>query len=84
MPSAFIALQHILPQHALSRLAGRLAASQRPWLRDRLIRQFVAAYDVDLGEAARGIGQFASFNDFFTAEAITSIWVHPKGDWIEW
>lgn len=68
MPSAFVALQHILPQHALSRLAGRFAASRRPWLRDRLIRRFVAAYDVDLGEAARGIGQFASFNDFFTRE----------------
>jgi phosphatidylserine decarboxylase len=68
MPSPFIALQHVLPQHALSRLAGRLAASQRPWLRDTLIRRFVAAYDVDLTQAARGIGQFASFNDFFTRE----------------
>lgn len=68
MSAAFIALQHVLPQHALSRLAGRLAASERPWLRDRLIRRFVAAYGVDLSEAARGIGQFASFNDFFTRE----------------
>lgn len=68
MSSAFIALQHILPQHALSRFAGRLAASETPWLRDRLIRRFVAAYGVDLSEAARGIGEFASFNDFFTRE----------------
>lgn len=68
MPSPFVALQHILPQHALSRLAGRIAASQSPWLRDALIRRFVAAYDVDLTQAARGIGQFASFNDFFTRE----------------
>ena len=68
MSSAFIALQHVLPQHALSRFAGSLAASETPWLRDRLIRRFVAAYGVDLGEAARGIGQFASFNDFFTRE----------------
>lgn len=68
MSSAFIALQHILPQHALSRFAGSLAASETPWLRDRLIRRFVAAYGVDLSEAARGIGQFASFNDFFTRE----------------
>ena len=28
----------------------------------------MAAYGVDLGEAARGIGQFTSFNDFFTRE----------------
>ena len=68
MSSAFIALQHVLPQHALSRFAGSLAASESPWLRDRLIRRFVAAYGVDLTEAARGIGQFTSFNDFFTRE----------------
>lgn len=68
MPSAFIALQHLLPQHALSRLAGAVAASRSPWLRDALIRRFVGAYNVDLSEAARGIGEFASFNDFFTRE----------------
>ncbi len=68
MPSPFILLQHIVPQHAISRLAGALASSQQPWLRDRLIRRFVAAYDVDMTDAARGIGQFASFNDFFTRE----------------
>ena len=68
MPSAFIALQHLLPHQALSRLAGRVAASQQPWLRDPLIRRFVATYDVDMSEAARAIGQFASFNDFFTRE----------------
>ena len=68
MSAAFIALQHILPQHALSRFAGSIAASESPWLRDRLIRRFVAAYGVDLSEAARGIGQFTSFNDFFTRE----------------
>ncbi len=68
MSAVFIALQHILPQHALSRLAGGLAASESPWLRDRLIRRFVATYGVDLSEAERGIGQFKSFNDFFTRE----------------
>lgn len=68
MSSLFVALQHILPQHAISRLAGRIASSEQPWLRDRLIRRFVAAYDVDLSESARGIGQFRSFNDFFTRE----------------
>lgn len=68
MSSAFIALQHLVPQHALSRLAGSLAARETPWLRDALIRRFVAAYGVDLSQAARGIGEFASFNDFFTRE----------------
>ncbi|WP_086734195.1 archaetidylserine decarboxylase [Erythrobacter colymbi] len=68
MSDLFIALQHIVPQHALSRLAGRIASSETPWLRDALIRRFVAAYGVDLSQAARGIGEFASFNDFFTRE----------------
>lgn len=68
MSAAFIAFQHLVPQHALSRLVGRLAASETPWLRDRLIRRFAAAYGVDMSEAARGIGEFRSFNDFFTRE----------------
>lgn len=68
MPSPFILFQHIAPQHAITRLAGRLAASQTPWLRDAMIRRFAAAYDVDMSEAARGFGAFASFNDFFTRE----------------
>jgi phosphatidylserine decarboxylase len=68
MPSPFVLLQRALPQHALSRLAGRLAASERRWLSARLIRRFAATYGVDLSEAAREIAQFASFNDFFTRE----------------
>lgn len=68
MPSPFVLLQHIVPQRALTRLAGKLAASERPWLRDAMIRRFADAYGVDMSEAARGFGQFASFNDFFTRE----------------
>jgi phosphatidylserine decarboxylase len=68
MPSPFILLQHIVPQHALTRLAGALAASETPWLRERMIRRFAAAYNVDMSEAARGFGEFTSFNDFFTRE----------------
>lgn len=68
MPSPFIAFQHLAPQHALSQAAGLLAGRTSPWLRDALIRRFVAAFDVDLSEAARGIGEFVSFNDFFTRE----------------
>ena len=68
MSALFIALQHLVPQHALSRLAGSIAASDTPWLSDWLIRRFVAAYGVDLSEANRGIGDFRTFNDFFTRE----------------
>jgi phosphatidylserine decarboxylase len=68
MVSPFILLQHLVPQRALTRLAGRLAASETPWLREAMIARFAAAYGVDMDEAARGFGQFASFNDFFTRE----------------
>lgn len=68
MASPFIWLQHALPHHAVSRLAGRFADSETPWLKDRLIRRFAAAYDVDMSEAARPIEAYVSFNDFFTRE----------------
>ena len=68
MSSPFIWLQHIAPHHAVSRSAGRVASSEVPWLKDVLIRRFIAAYDVDMSEAARSIDEYASFNDFFTRE----------------
>lgn len=68
MDSLFILLQRLLPQHALSRLVGRLACARRPlWLRNTIIRAFVRRYDVDLSEAERPIPEaYASFNAFFT------------------
>ena len=68
MASPFILLQRALPHHAVSRAAGRFAGSETPWLKDRLIRRFIDTYDVDMSEAARGIDDYASFNDFFTRE----------------
>ena len=68
MSSPFIWLQHIAPHHAVSRSAGRIASSEVPWLKDLLIRRFIAAYDVDMSEAARSIDEYTSFNDFFTRE----------------
>ena len=62
----FIWLQYILPQHALSRFAGSVASSERPWLRDRLIRRFAKSYGVNMSESERSLDQFRSFNDFFT------------------
>ncbi|WP_338241825.1 archaetidylserine decarboxylase [Aurantiacibacter hainanensis] len=68
MASPFIWLQHALPHHAVSRFAGKFAGSEAVWLKDRLIRRFIAAYDVDMSEAARPVEAYASFNDFFTRE----------------
>lgn len=65
--SAFATLQKVVPQHGLSRLAGRLANSQTPWLKDLLIRQFASIYKVDMSEAERSsLSDYHSFNDFFT------------------
>ena len=66
MSSPFIWLQHALPQHALTKFAGRAAASRRPWLRDRLISRFARTYGIDMSEAERPLGSYDSFNDFFT------------------
>ncbi len=64
---AFVALQRMLPQHALSRLVGMLAQTRAPWIRTPFIRLFARAYDVDLTEAAAAsLDEFATFNDFFT------------------
>jgi phosphatidylserine decarboxylase len=63
----FIALQHLLPHHGLSRFAGWMANSRR--LGQTLIRGFNATYDVDLSEAVRSSRtDYESFNDFFTRE----------------
>ncbi|MEM9744710.1 MAG: archaetidylserine decarboxylase [Pseudomonadota bacterium] len=63
----FVTLQHLLPRYALTRLTGRAAASQRPWLKRRLIRAFAHAYDIHLNEAeCTDFEAFTSFNAFFT------------------
>ena len=68
MSKTFIRLQHLAPHHAVSRLAGTFAGSEQTWLKDRMIRSFIAQYDVDMSEAARPVDAYASFNDFFTRE----------------
>ena len=47
----FVLIQYLLPQHGLSRLAGRLAQSTRPWLKNALIKAFIRRYGVDMSEA---------------------------------
>lgn len=65
--SGFITAQHLTPQHALSRLAGRVADSRHPALSQRLINGFIRRYGVDMSEAAEpDPTAYASFNDFFT------------------
>jgi phosphatidylserine decarboxylase len=64
---AFVALQHVLPQHALTGLVYRLARVRSPWLKRLLIRGFLRLYTVDLAEAANADpDSYATFNEFFT------------------
>lgn len=63
----FVLLQYLLPQHQLSRLAGRLAQTTQPWLKNPMIKAFIRRYGVDMSEAAETNPQaYACFNDFFT------------------
>ncbi|HEU0224504.1 MAG TPA: archaetidylserine decarboxylase [Steroidobacteraceae bacterium] len=64
---AFIGLQHLLPQHLLTRLLRVIARSRIGLLRTALIRGFLQSYPVDLSEAILADpAQYRSFNDFFT------------------
>lgn len=63
----FIAAQHLLPQHALSRLMGRLTHCRNRQFKNLFIRSIVKAYDVNVSEAAEpDIEAYSCFNDFFT------------------
>lgn len=63
----FTALQRLLPQHALSRLLGKIASSKNPKLKNFLILKAIDRYGIDLSEAVSGnIDEYSSFNDFFT------------------
>ncbi len=76
----FAAIQRLLPQHALTRGVGRLAASGSGWLKSALIRVFCATYGVDLAEAARpNRSDYRSFNDFFTRELKPGARPFPTG-----
>ena len=68
METVVTALQAILPQQLLSRLVGKLAQLENPvWLKNFLIRTFMARYDIDLTEATCSSGEdFPNFNAFFT------------------
>jgi phosphatidylserine decarboxylase len=60
-------LQYIYPQHLLTELAGQLANSPTPWLKNYLISNFVRSYRVDMSSALiENPLQYATFNDFFT------------------
>ena len=72
MDKIFIFLQHILPQHMLSRCTGWLAELEHPaWLKNWVIGLFIRQFRVDMSEAAEpDHEQYANFNAFFTRPLI--------------
>lgn len=65
----FILLQYVLPQRLLSCIAGWLAESHLPWLKNFLIKQFIKRYKIDLQETIiETPGEYATFNQFFTRQ----------------
>jgi phosphatidylserine decarboxylase len=63
----FVALQHVLPQHAMSRLILALTRVRSPWLKRALIGGFLKLYTVDMQDALESDPHaYGSFNEFFT------------------
>jgi phosphatidylserine decarboxylase len=63
----FIWLQHILPQHFLSRLSGNLTNSDNTALKNLLIKLAMKKFKITLDEAIEENPKaYQTFNDFFT------------------
>jgi phosphatidylserine decarboxylase len=63
----FVGLQHVLPQHFLSRLILRITRIRLRPIKNLLIRSFVRGFRPDLTEAAQPNPlEYPSFNAFFT------------------
>jgi phosphatidylserine decarboxylase len=64
---AFVTLQHLLPQHGISRLVLAATRSRAPAFKNALIRLFVRGFDPDMTDAVeREPTAYPSFNEFFT------------------
>lgn len=69
MTLLFIIVQYIVPQHLLSRLVGKIADCEWPWLKNTFITKFIDKYQVDMSEAADPEPyNYKNFNAFFTRE----------------
>jgi phosphatidylserine decarboxylase len=63
----FIFLQHVLPQHLISRFMGAAANCRWLWLKNYMISRFIRRYQVDLSlSLSERLETFPTFNSFFT------------------
>ncbi len=64
---AFVALQHLLPHHGISRLVLAATRSRAPLFKNALIRLFMRGFRPDMSDAVlTDPTAYASFNEFFT------------------
>jgi phosphatidylserine decarboxylase len=62
-----IIVQHLTPQHLLSRIVGIVASTRIGWIKNLFISTIIRIFDVDMTEAERGnYRDYDTFNDFFT------------------
>jgi phosphatidylserine decarboxylase len=65
--SLFILLQHVLPQHLLTKLIGTLARCRLTIIKNLFIQWFVKRYNVDMSQAQEtDPTSYTDFNAFFT------------------
>ena len=65
----FIALQHIIPQHFLSKMMWRLTRCEYRWLLNIVLPLFIRQFKVNMEEAKNSNWKsYNSFNHFFTRE----------------
>ena len=70
----FIALQHIIPQHLLSKMMWKLTRCEYKWLLKLILPLFIRKFKVNMEEAKRPDWKsYASFNYFFTRELKESV-----------
>ena len=63
----FIQAQRVVPQQQLSRVVGKVAASENPVVKNIAIQAFKAKYGIDLSVAQQTNAlKYKSFNEFFT------------------
>jgi phosphatidylserine decarboxylase len=83
--TSFLASQFLLPHHLVSRLAGSIAESELPFIKNPMMKFFLNRFGIDLSEAERTrISDYNNFNDFFTRalNAKARPIMGSKNDWI--
>jgi len=70
----FIQAQKIVPQQQISRVVGKVAASENPIIKNFVIQAFKAQYGIDLSIAEQTDAlKYKSFNEFFTRALKTGV-----------